>query len=483
MGTILQTLKTRSGFSDFHFFRVLLKMQSVIRLSDQPVIDAEKVQRNSHATAYVSRAIREVPSAMSSVFDALGQLQRNLEGFVVYAKGGLCLVLAAMAVAHCIGNCKEATEINQFIFDQMSNGVLSPSDVDTTIMKKCDDGLKLMGISQGKDENEVTFEATHSIQRLNIALSKNTAFWKKLNDLLFSTPRGPHMDVEIDSMDVDISPYDEEQMFAIMLSKKSETGSLLKSLNTTLKKLAGFTLARSKLHMFEEKFYDCDEEGECVWHDALEKPTAENTNERKINAVAEILDISWKDGSYGCELDMEDLMPLKLENCSIFMMTIPALVKDLLFCLMSTPEQKSTKRVSRLALACAIANDNLSLDVRQYLKRLSPLDTIPKSFDSVYTFDSDEKRAAFVARIESYSREIDDCLAKGALINECMTQNPECLSNGLVLNFTRGSVEASPISKNPAKSSGGSGGIVTWCSIAAAFTVTVASSFCHYWVA
>lgn len=481
----------------------------VVPLSRQPAIDAAQVQRNSCATAHVSRAIREVPSAMASVFHALGTMQKGLKHseFVVYAKGGLCLVLAAMAVSKCMGECEESMQINAFLSTQMSIGVLSPSDVDTTIMKRCDvqegDAAMLMGIPDG-DDVKVTSAAKLAIVGLNNGLSKNQAFWEALDDILWRA-RYPFMDRCSESMDTEIYPCDEngaeggETMFARIVSTKSRTPPLLRSLNSTLKTIAGFTLVRSKLHMFEETFRDCQDPDvtgeEETWFDASEGNSESEVN---TNAVAEILDISWKDGEkYGCKMDMGDLMPLQvivgdsLPHHEIFMMTIPALVKDLLFCLMSTPEQKSTKRVLRMALACAIANDDLSKAVREYLE--SPKDDIPEGFLKVFDFGNDAiKKTTFIKMIKQFpGGEIQAYIAQGTFIQRCMQEaNKNCLNNGLIINFINNDIDVSPLAIGVGSSiTGGTSGLpkrgdsgnnLGWssaASAAAALAVTVASSF------
>lgn len=486
---------------------------SVVPLASRAPFTPDQVRLNSCATALVSQAIRDVPSAMASVFDALGTVQSVLGSeYVVYAKGGLCLVLAAMAVAKCMGTCEEADQINEFLSAQMSSGVLSPSDVDTTIMKRCqvhkDKPTMLMGIPVEDDAN-VIYAAKEAIKGLNQALSKNRDFWNALDGII-SKAKYPYLEISSYCTDTEVYSCDEngvedcETTFAKIVSTESQTPPLLRSLNSTLKVVAGFTLVRSKLHMFEEEFMDCEETGvqsgeddDEQWFDASE--TAIESGGTK-SAVAEILDISWKDGKrYLCDMDMTDLMPLEVElenqtrGHTIFMMTIPALVKDLLFCLMSTPEQKSTKRVLRIALACAIADDALSIAVREYLVS-SNKNGIPLEFMEVFDFEQEgnaSKKTLFISMINKLEMNlIKQCIDQGTYIRNCMKKSgkPKCLSDGLNIKFSKANTVVSSLDigqsrkDNKAESialGGYSRKDMGWslaASAAAALAVTLASS-------
>lgn len=471
-------------------------MEIVVPLSNKVTLTPEQVRINSYATTHVSLVMHEVPSALASVFHALGTMQRNIgPSFVVYAKGGLCLVLAAKAVATCLGDCKQSKNIHKFILEQITSGVLSPSDVDTTIMTRCPisngEPDMLMGVKT-QDETILTREAKNTIQGLNKHLYDNKDFWKKLESILCKTT-DPSIEISSESMDIDISTCDEngvvgeEITFAKIVSTESKKPPLMRSLNSTLKVVAGFTLVRSKLHMYEEEFLECEntidqsigDEKE-VWFDAVEKQS---------DPVAEILDISWKDGEhYGCDMFISDLMPLKVndmknQQLGIFMMTIPALVKDLLFCLMSTPEQKSTKRILRMALACSIANDDLSNTVREYLSS-SNKSNIPDEFNTIFNFNLDinnQKRKLFISMIHGLSTEITTYIQQGTYIKQCMNDanNDRCLSEGLIIDFSNNNFSVSPINIGLSKG-GDMGNNIKWswvASAAAGIAVTLASSF------
>ena len=446
----------------------------------------------------VSKAINDVPTAMLSVFRALGTIQFEMgdEKYVVYAKGGLCLVLAARAVTACIGNCPDKKEIEDFLDEEMMTGVLSPSDVDTTVMERCNgnDEGKLKGIGGDKVLTAVSQKA---IDVLNSALSVNGDFWKALKDIISSAKKS--FEVSPDSRDVNVSLCDKngrlekDLVYAKIESHESSVGPLLRSLNSSLQAIAGFTLIRSKLLLYEDCFYDCEE-------NAPVDETADNDGDQfydakdffdaeppVLNAAAEILDISWKDSNYGCEMETSDVMQLRVEPSTdavhpVYMMTIPAIVRDLLYCLLSNPGQKSTKRVFRLAFACCLSDDDLSKAVKEFLE--SPTRSlVPEAFKKAYDIQETTK-PAFLGTINAIPKEqLQRYIDHGNLTYECMNKNNTgCLSNGLIFDLSGGKPSAKPIPVASTGFGGGSGvaDATRWgtlLSATAAVTVAVAASF------